>query len=223
MRLLMVEDDAGVTETLAAYLRRQGYVVDAAGTLDMAREALASNRFDLVIVDRTLPDGDGMALVVGAAERGRPQRFLMLTAMSGVEDTVAALEAGAIDYVVKPFEPRELLARIRNALRRELAEPQALKRFGPLSYDMESNGFAIDDDPFVLRRTEALILAALIGRPGAMVQRETLESRVYGYDQFVNANSLESQISRLRRQLAARTDRIRILAVRGVGYRLSET
>lgn len=223
MRLLMVEDDAGVTETLAAYLRRQGYVVDAAGTLDMAHEALASNRFDLVIVDRTLPDGDGMALVVGAAERGRPQRFLMLTAMSGVEDTVAALEAGAIDYVVKPFEPRELLARIRNALRRELAEPQALKRFGPLSYDMESNGFAIDDDPFVLRRTEALILAALIGRPGAMVQRETLESRVYGYDQFVNANSLESQISRLRRQLAARTDRIRILAVRGVGYRLSET
>ncbi len=223
MRLLMVEDDAGVTETLATYLRRQGYVVDAAGTLDMAREALASNRFDLVIVDRTLPDGDGMELVVGAAERGRPQRFLMLTAMSGVEETVAALEAGAIDYVVKPFEPRELLARIRNALRRELAEPQALKRFGPLSYDVESNGFAIDDDPIVLRRTEALILAALIARPGAMVQRETLESRVYGYDQFVNANSLESQISRLRRQLAARTDRVRIQAVRGVGYRLSET
>ena len=223
MRLLMVEDDAGVTETLATYLRRKGYVVDAAGTLDMAREALASNRFDLVIVDRTLPDGDGMELVVGAAERGRPQRFLMLTAMSGVEDTVAALEAGAIDYVVKPFEPRELLARIRNALRRELAEPQALKRFGPLSYDVETNGFTIDDDPLVLRRTEALILAALIARPGAMVQRETLEARVYGYDQFVNANSLESQISRLRRQLAARTDRVRIQAVRGVGYRLSET
>ena len=223
MRLLMVEDDAGVTETLATYLRRQGYVVDAAGTLDMAREALASNRFDLVIVDRTLPDGDGMELVVGAAERGRPQRFLMLTAMSGVEDTVAALEAGAIDYVVKPFEPRELLARIRNALRRELTEPQALKRFGPLSYDVETNGFTIDDDPLVLRRTEALILAALIARPGAMVQRETLEARVYGYDQFVNANSLESQISRLRRQLAARTDRVRIQAVRGVGYRLSET
>ncbi len=223
MRLLMVEDDAGVTETLATYLRRQGYVVDSAGTLDMAREALASNRFDLVIVDRTLPDGDGMELVVGAAERGRPQRFLMLTAMSGVEDTVAALEAGAIDYVVKPFEPRELLARIRNALRRELAEPQALKRFGPLSYDVETNGFTIDDDPLVLRRTEALILAALIARPGAMVQRETLEARVYGYDQFVNANSLESQISRLRRQLAARTDRVRIQAVRGVGYRLSET
>ncbi len=223
MRLLMVEDDAGVTETLATYLRRQGYVVDSAGTLDMAREALASNRFDLVIVDRTLPDGDGMELVVGAAERGRPQRFLMLTAMSGVEDTVAALEAGAIDYVVKPFEPRELLARIRNALRRELAEPQALKCFGPLSYDVETNGFTIDDDPLVLRRTEALILAALIARPGAMVQRETLEARVYGYDQFVNANSLESQISRLRRQLAARTDRVRIQAVRGVGYRLSET
>lgn len=223
MRLLMVEDDAGVTETLATYLRRQGYVVDAAGTLDMAREALASNQFDLVVVDRMLPDGDGLTLVTQAAARGRPQRFLMLTAMDGVEDTVAALEAGAVDYVAKPFEPRELLARIRNALRRDIALPQELKRFGPLTYDVDSNGFAIDDEPFVLRRTEALILAALIARPGAMIQRESLEARVYGYDRFVNANSLESQISRLRRNLAARTNHVKILAVRGVGYRLSET
>lgn len=223
MRLLMVEDDGGVAETLAAYLRRQGYVVDAAGTLGVAQEALELNAFDLVIVDRTLPDGDGLELVTQAATRGRPQRFIMLTAMSGVEDTVAALEGGAIDYVVKPFEPRELLARIRNALRRELVVPQEIKRFGPLTHDVVANGFAIDDEPFVLRRTEALILAALIARPGAMVQRETLEARVYGYDRFVNANSLESQISRLRRQLATRTDMVKIQAVRGVGYRLSDS
>lgn len=223
MRLLMIEDDTGVAETLSAFLRRQGYVVDAAGTLDVAREALASNQFDLVIVDRTLPDGDGMTLVTDIAGGARPQRFLMLTAMSGVEDTVTAFEAGAVDYVVKPFEPRELLARVRNALRRDLAVPQEVRRFGPLGYDLESNSFTIDDEPFVLRRTEALVLAALIARPGAMVQRETLESRVYGYDKFVNANSLESQISRLRRHLATRTDRVKIQAVRGVGYRLSDT
>ncbi|KQN79755.1 response regulator transcription factor [Sphingomonas sp. Leaf62] len=223
MRLLMVEDDTGVAETLAAFLRRQGYVVDGAGSLGTAQEALLSGQFDLVIVDRTLPDGDGMELVLGAKAGLRPQRFLMLTAMSGVEDTVAALEAGAIDYVVKPFEPRELLARIRNALRRELNVRHEPKRFGPLSYDADSNSFTIDDEPFVLRRTESLVLAALIARPGAMVPRETLEARVYGYDRFVNANSLESQISRLRRNIAGRTDRVKIQTVRGVGYCLSES
>ncbi|MET0269130.1 MAG: response regulator transcription factor [Sphingomonas sp.] len=222
MRLLLVEDDAGVAETLGAYLRRQNFVVDVAPTLAIAQEALETQQLDLIVVDRMLPDGDGMSLVTHAAMRGRPQRFLMLTAMAGADHAIAALDAGAFDYLAKPFEPRELLARIHNALRREVAVPRERKRFGPLSYDMDINGFTIDDEPFILRRTEALILATLIQRPGAMVQREMLESRVYGYDRFVNANSLESQISRLRRNLSMRTDRVKIQAVRGVGYRLSE-
>lgn len=222
MRLLLVEDDVDVAETLISFLRRQGYVVDLADSLEMAREALATHDFDLVILDRMLPDGDGTSLIEETNRAGRPQRVLMLTALSEVDDKVIGLEAGAIDYLTKPFEPRELVARIRNALRRVMPVTRQVRHFGPLVYDVEASAFFIDDAPFTLRRTEWLVLAELMNRPGALVQRQTLEARVYGYDRLVNANSMESQISRLRRNLAERTDKVRIVAIRGVGYRLSD-
>ncbi len=221
MRLLVVEDETDVADTLGAYLRRHRYVVDSADSLDMAREALATNAFDLVILDRMLPDGDGTDLIVESRRAGRRQRFLLLTAMAEVEDKIAGLEAGAIDYLGKPFEPRELLARIRNALRHPVAAPPEPRRFGSLTYDPEAGTFTVGEEPFVLRRTEALVLAELMARPGAMITRQTLEGRVYGYDKLVNANSLESQVSRLRRHLAERTEDVRIVAIRGLGYRLA--
>lgn len=221
MRLLVVEDEADVTETLGAYLRRHRYVVDSADSLEMAREALATNSFDLVILDRMLPDGDDTDLIVEARAAGRPHRFLLLTAMAEVEDKIAGLEAGAIDYLGKPFEPRELLARIRNALRSAVVSAPEPRRFGSLSYDAEAGTFAVEGEPFILRRTEALVLAELMTRPGAMISRQTLEARVYGYDRLVNANSLESQVSRLRRHLAERASDVRIVAIRGLGYRLA--
>ena len=134
----------------------------------------------------------------------------------------ARSEESADDYIAKPFEPRELLARIRIALRRSLEVRRETRQFGPLLYDLESGVFFIDEAPLTLRRTEALVLEALMARPGAVIQRETLEARVYGYDKVVNANSLESQISRLRTNLARRTDRVRIRAVRGLGYCLAD-
>ncbi|MGP7796826.1 response regulator transcription factor [Sphingomonas sp. CLY1604] len=220
MRLLIVEDDMEVAETLAAYLRRNGYVVDLADSLEMAREALATNAFDLVVLDRMLPDGEGSVLIAEARQHKRPQRFMLLTALAGVDDTVAGLESGAVDYIAKPFEPRELLARIRNALRRIMPMAPEVRRYGPLSYDVEATGFFIDEEPFVLRRTEALVLAELMRRPGALVTRQTLEARVYGYDRMVNVNSLETQISRLRQKLAHASTELRIVVVRGTGYRL---
>jgi len=221
MRLLVVEDEADVADTLGAYLRHSGFVVDAASSLEVAREALATNAFDLVVLDRMLPDGDGTELIRENRRSARPQRFLLLTALSEVEDKIAGLETGAVDYLGKPFEPRELLARIRNALRHPLLERQDVRRFGPLTFDVDSTTFRIDDEPLVLRRTEALVLAELMSRPGEMIGRQTLEARVYGYDRLVNANSLESQVSRLRRNLAERTDEVRIVAIRGLGYRLA--
>ncbi|MDJ0276416.1 response regulator transcription factor [Sphingomonas sp. 2R-10] len=221
MRLLIVEDDLDVAETTGAYLRRNGYVVDLADSLDMAREALATNAFDLVILDRMLPDGEGADLIAESRRRGATQRFLLLTALAGVDDRIAGLELGAVDYIGKPFEPRELLARIRNALRRIMPTEHEVRRFGRLTHDADTGAFYVDDEPLVLRRTEALVLAELMARPGALVQRQTLEARVYGYDNLVNANSLESQISRLRHNLIHRTGTVRIVAVRGVGYRLA--
>lgn len=221
MRLLLVEDDGDIAETLIAFLQRQGFVVDLAQSLDIARAAIDDDMFDLVLLDRLLPDGDGITLIAHAKMRGKPQRFLLLTALDGIDDRLAGLGLGADDYVVKPFEPRELVARIRNALRRPINRAYDTRTFGPVKYDADTGAFFIDDVPFTLRRIEALLLEALMMRPGAIVRRETLEARVYGYDKFVNANSLESQISRLRKTLAERTGTVGILAVRGLGYRLT--
>lgn len=220
MRLLLVEDDADIAETLVAYLERHGFVVDVADCLAVAEDALASGEFDLVLLDRVLPDGDGVALIAHAKAIRRPQRFLLLTALSEIDDRIDALELGADDYVSKPFEPRELLARIRNVLRRPIANERAVRAFGPLIMDIDACSFTVDGVPLPLRRTEALVLEALMTRPGQLVRRETLESRVYGYDKFVNANSLESQVSRLRRALGEHSPQLKIHAVRGMGYQL---
>ncbi|MCE4557949.1 response regulator transcription factor [Roseateles cellulosilyticus] len=222
MRLLLVEDNVDVAETLVGYLQRQGFVVDVAATLAIARHAMRDGSFDLILLDRMLPDGDGVSLMGFAEQIGRPQRFIVLTAMAGIDDRIAGLEGGATDYVVKPFEPRELLARIRTALRHPLDAPAQVRVFGPLRHDVDHGQFFIDDQPLVLRRGEALVLEALMARPGMLVQREALELRVYGYDKSVNTNSLESQISRLRGHLARLTDQVRIQSIRGLGYRLSD-
>jgi two-component system OmpR family response regulator len=220
LRLLLVEDDEDIAETLIAFLQRQGFVVDLAPALEIAQTAIEEGEFDLILLDRLLPDGDGLELIAHAKAIGRPQRFLLLTALDGVDDRIKGLGLGADDYVVKPFEPRELVARIRNALRRTVSVVRETRRFGPIVYDVGAGTFSIDEVPFALRRIEALLLEALMVRPGAIVRRETLESRVYGYDQYVSANSLESQISRLRKTLNERTGKVGIQVVRGLGYRL---
>lgn len=223
MRLLLVEDDGDVAETLTAYLERQGFVVDRADTLAMAQDALLDNAFDLVLLDRMLPDGDGVSLIGFAEAQRRPQRFLLLSALAGIDDKVTGLELGARDYIAKPFEPRELVARMRVALRDRIDAVREIKRFGPILHDVESGGFFVNDAPMSLRRSEALVLAALMAREGAIVRRETLESRVYGYDKFVNGNSLESIISRLRKALATKTDAVKVSSIRGVGYQLVQS
>lgn len=222
MRLLLVEDNIHVAETLVGYLQRQGFVVDVAPTLAAGRHAIRDNSFDLILLDRMLPDGDGVSLMGFCEQIGKPQRFVVLTAMAGIDDRISGLEGGATDYVVKPFEPRELLARIRNALRHPLETTSQVRVFGPLRHDITHGQFFINDEPLVLRRGEALVLEALMARPGMLVQREALELRVYGYDKSVNTNSLESQISRLRGHLARLTDQVRIQSIRGLGYRLSD-
>lgn len=221
MRLLLVEDDVDVAETLVSYLEKHGYVVDLAPTLAIAKTAVMANSFDLVLLDRLLPDGEGMSMLRFFADNKCPQRVILLTALGDVDDRVRGLEAGAHDYIPKPFEPRELLARIRNTLRQPMQTAREVKAFGPLTYDVESRAFSINGEALNLRRTEALVLEALMSRPGSLVTREALESKVYGYDKFVTSNSLESQVSRLRKNLAEHTDKIKIQTVRGLGYSLT--
>lgn len=220
MRLLLIEDDEDIAETLVAYLEKNGFVVDVAPTLAVAKVAVMENSFDLVLLDRMLPDGEGMTMLKFFADKDRPQRVILLTALGDVDDRVRGLEDGALDYIPKPFEPRELLARIRNALRQPISVERTVKTLGPLQYDVESRAFSVNGEQLNLRRTEALVLEALIARPASLVPRESLESKVYGYDKFVSSNSLESQVSRLRKTLSEHTDAIKIQTVRGMGYRL---
>lgn len=222
MRLLLVEDDADVAETLVSFLEKNGFVVDLAPSLEIARDVITDNEFDLVVLDRLLPDGDGVSLIAFSERQKLPHRFLVLTALSDLDERLQGLELGADDYLAKPFEPRELLARVRNVLRREIKVTREIRQFGPLSFDVTGSAFFMDGEPFPLRRIEALVLEALMARPGVLVPRETLEARVYGYDKFVNANSLESQISRLRKNLSGKTSRVKIQAIRGIGYKLIE-
>ncbi|MCL1075280.1 response regulator transcription factor [Shewanella dokdonensis] len=222
MRLLLIEDEEGIAETLVAFLERHEFVVDVAPTLAIAKVAILENEFDLVIVDRLLPDGDGISILNFAKTQHKPQRFILLTALADSHDKIQGLELGALDYIAKPFEPRELLARIRNCLRLPLEVAAQTKQFGALVYNSISHTFTLNKEPLLLRRTEALVLEALMTRPGTLVTREALEARVYGYDKFVTSNSLESQISRLRKNLAEKSDHIRIKTVRGMGYSLVE-
>lgn len=220
MRLLLIEDDENIAETLVAYLEKNGFVVDLAPTLAIAKAAVSENSFDLVLLDRLLPDGEGMSMLRYFEDVSKPQRVILLTALGDVDDRVRGLESGAHDYIPKPFEPRELLARIRNALRQPIKLKRDIKTLGPLTYDVESRSFAINGIALNLRRTEALVLEALMQRPGSLVSRESIESKVYGYDKFVSPNSLESQVSRLRKNLSDHTDDIKIQTTRGIGYSL---
>lgn len=127
MRLLLVEDEQDIAETLIHFLAKQGFVVDLTPTLAIARTMILDNTFDLVLLDRRLPDGDGLSLITFARMHNRPQRIILLTALADIDNRVNGLESGAQDYVSKPFEPRELLARIRNALRHSLPAQHNLK------------------------------------------------------------------------------------------------
>ena len=223
MRVLLVEDDKSLAESTAIFLRQSGYVVDSAETLEIAKAFLKQCTFDLVILDRMLPDGEGLSLVSYARENSIHSRFLSLTALDDVDDIVDGLDAGVLDYMAKPFEPKELVARMQKVLRYPIELPNSIKTFGPLAFETETRNFSLGKIPLVLPRTQALVLEALMSRPGVIVDKESLLDRVYGYDQDASHNSLEAQVSRLRKYLQGQTDEIEIQTIRGRGYTLRKT
>ena len=222
MRVLLVEDDKSLAESTAILLRQSGYVVDTAETLEIAKAFLKQCTFELVILDRLLPDGEGLSLVSFARKKAIRTRFLSLTALDDVNDVVDGLDAGVLDYMAKPFEPKELIARIQSVLRYPIELPKNDKQFGPLTFETNARVFSLDKKPLALPRTQALVLEALMSRPGIIVDKESLLDRVYGYDQDASHNSLEAQVSRLRKFLRDQTDEIEIRTIRGRGYSLCQ-
>jgi DNA-binding response OmpR family regulator len=222
MKILLVEDDDNLAEVLQRLLVKEGYVVDLADALAMAKEALLSNQYDIVILDRMLPDGDGLDLIRFNSERHKQNRFLVLSALNEIGQKVEGLNLGADDYVAKPFEPEELLARIKVSLRHPLQEIKKEVRCGNLSYDCVARDFRVNDQPLVLPRREMVVLESLIKRSGRVATREVIESEMYGYNDEILSNSLESHISKLRKNIKEHQIHVTIRTIRGVGYMLQE-
>ena len=218
MRLLLVEDEPEMASMLASVLRTRGMVVDIARSLAVAREAIRSAEHDVVLLDRKLPDGDGLELIplLRAAERHTP--VIVLSALGATEDRIAGLDSGADDYLPKPFSSDELMARLRAVLRRPTEVRMQPLTLANLSLDLEGGGAEVAGSPLELPRRELLVLEALLRRSGRSVARATLEEAVFGFDDEIASNTLDAHISRLRRRLADAGASVEIHAIRGIGY-----
>ncbi len=220
MRILLIEDHAAMRSMTAAYLIERGLVVDAVGTVGAARAALDVIAYDAMILDLGLPDGEGLSLLAARGRGGTPPPALILTARDSLADRIDGLNAGADDYLAKPFDLDELHARLRAILRRPGVRAQVELGLGRLAFDTVSREVRIDGKPLDLRRRETLVLETLLAARGRVVVRDTLEERLYGYDQPVTPNALEAAVSRLRRALEGAGAGVRVETRRGIGYAL---
>jgi two-component system, OmpR family, response regulator QseB len=221
VKILLVEDHPAMSEIVADYLRHRGFAIDVVRRADEALAASSVTRYDAVILDLGLPDTDGMH-VLSELRRTSAAKIptIIVSARDGLEQRVDGLNGGADDYIVKPFELTELEARLRAVLRRPGPRPHAIFQYGDLNFDPSRQSAAAGNRPLDLTRLEALALEELIRAAGRAVVKDTLEDRLYGFNDAVSMNALEAVISRLRRRLAAAGSAVSIESLRGIGYRL---
>lgn len=218
MRILIVEDDETLADGLVAGLQLNGFVPELTGSCADADHALRDGGFAAVVLDLMLPDGSGLDLLQRWRQAGLHIPVILLTALDSVADRIAGLDYGADDYLGKPFDLDELAARLRAIARRQEGRAAPVLRHGALSLDPARQIAARKGQPISLSRREYALLLALMERPGAIVSRDTLEDRLYGWQDGVESNALEVHVHNLRAKLG--TDVIR--TVRGVGYQLQE-
>lgn len=218
MRVLIVEDDLQLSAWLKTTLSEALGHADVVDNLDEALAAVSVQPFDLVVLDRGLPDGDGITLISRLAQlRPRPG-VLMLTAFDDPVEIARALDAGADDYVPKPFEPVELVARARVVIRRLQVDRKGMLRIGNLSFDTAARSVSIEGHPVPVPRRELALLEALIRRAGQVTMREVLEAATYNFDDEIQSNAIDAHISRLRKRLRAAGCSVAIKPLRGLGY-----
>ena len=217
MRVLLVEDDAMIGESIRKGLRHEGYVVDWVQDGRAAEIAIESEPYALVLLDLGLPRKDGIAVL--ASIRGRTDRVpvLILTARDAVADRVKGLDAGADDYLVKPFDLDELTARMRAVLRRHAGRAEPIVKHGALTLNPVTHEVTYRGQPIPVSVREFALLQALLERPGAALSRGQLEERLYGWGEEVASNSVEVHIHNLRKKLGESA----IRTVRGVGYSIA--
>jgi DNA-binding response OmpR family regulator len=220
-RILLVEDDALLAREIVRALERNNWPVDHVGSLAEAFEAIIQFPYRAVLLDRRLPDGDGIGLIPAAKSRPSPPSIIFLTARDDLADRVEGLDAGADDYLVKPFALEELLARLRAACRRpgQGARPQPIE-LARLCFDPATREVLVGTRPIAVPRRELALLELLVRRAGRVVQRGHVEAELYGLDVEVTANALDALVSRLRRRLEDEDAGVELRLVRGVGYLL---
>jgi two-component system OmpR family response regulator len=223
VRVLLVEDEPEMATALAAALKGHDMVVDRVATIGMAEEALLTNSYGAILLDRQLPDGDGLSLIPKLRASGVQAPVIVLTARGDLADRVAGLDTGADDYLGKPFAIEELLARLRAVLRRPSDMPVEVLQLGRLAYSVEHRQASVAGIALTLPRRELLVLETLLRRSGRTVVRSALEEAVYGFDDEIQSNALDTHVSRLRRKLADANAGVEVHAIRGIGYLIKRT
>lgn len=216
MRILLIEDDMVLGAAVRDQVAADGHSVDWMQRLDAAGDAMAGAGFDLVLLDLMLPDGRGLLFLRRLRARGDVTPVIILTALDQISDRIEGLNAGADDYLVKPFDLAELSARIKSVARRYAGNPNPIVTHGPLEIDLAARSIHRDGRPVTLTAREWALFEAFLSRPGQLLSKAQLEDKLYAFGTEVESNTIEVHVSRLRKKLGTGV----IETERGLGYRL---
>ncbi len=218
MRLLIIEDNQRLCQAVAESLRVEGFAVDTAASATEGLRTWRAADYDAVVLDLMLPDGTGLGALKQMRDRGNMTPVLILTALGSIEDRVRGLDSGADDYLVKPFAMQELIARLRALLRRPGAALGRMLTLGSVKLDTSARIATVADTPIELTRSELIVLEALLRNQGRVISKERLAECLYDFEQERSANSVETQVHRLRKKLAAAGADVSLRTLRGLGY-----
>lgn len=216
MRLLLVEDTKGLGEAIREQLQDEGYAVDWVERLSIAGDCLRSTPYDLLLLDLMLPDGSGLDFLQQLRKAGHSLPVIILTARDQITDRIAGLNAGADDYLVKPFDLDEMLARVAAVARRYSGNPNPLLQLGDLQVDLTARRVLKAGQPVELSAREWAVFEAFLQHPGQLLTRSRLEDALYAFGAEIESNTIEVYISRLRKKLGKNS----IETQRGLGYRM---
>jgi len=222
MRLLLVDDNERLSRLISASLAKAGFETDVFATAAEAAAAVESLLYSAVILDLGLPDQDGLALLKRLRASGNALPILILTARGGIEDRVRGLDAGADDYLVKPFAQEELIARLRAMLRRPGGLLGGALELGTLRLDTVSRQVTLGENPQFFSPREIAVLEILLRRSGRVVPKKVVEDHLFGLSGNLQSNAVEVYVHRLRKQLAEAGADVAIHTVRGVGYLVAQ-
>lgn len=222
MRLLLAEDEQALSKALKAILERSNYSVDAAYDGQEALDYLTADNYDGVILDIMMPKVDGITVLKEIRRAGNMVPVLLLTAKSEIDDKVTGLDAGANDYLTKPFNSRELLARIRAMTRAQSARPDSKLQFGNVTLDCATYELSTRSGSYRLANKEFQMMEMLMSNPKSLISSERFMEKIWGYDSEAEINVVWVYISYLRKKLTALDANICIKAMRNAGYRLEE-